>query len=247
MRKWLTIIVDDQQSSIDNLTALLKDIEYVDVVEVFQEPQKALTYLRINPVDFIILDVELGEIDGFDFLTRLPDPRIPTLLYTAHQQYEDRGYDMNLVDVLLKPVTASRLKGALRRVNRELRDMLGQEEEDSLDNWYDYFFVKGPIRNERKLVWLKNIVYVESISRKVYIFLADGRPPLVCNMSLRDVIDKLPKRWFKQCHQSYAFNINFFDSYKNNEVTLTLLDKKLMVGDRTIYMEFSKFLEIDLK
>lgn len=246
MRKWLAIIIDDQGSSIAHLERLLRPLEYIQVVATFQQHQEALTYLRVNPVDFIILDVELGSINGFDFLSLLPNPQIPTILYTAHQHYEDRGYERCLVDVLLKPVSQQRLLGALRRVDEQLRKRIVLKDDDDLGHWYDYFQIKGPYRFERKIVWFKDICYVESKGKMVFIYLVGEKEPLVCNKSLKYVDGVLPKKWFKQCHQSFVVNINFFKKYANNKVYLKHVSDSLPVGSSLLYTDFFAFLEIEV-
>ncbi|MFD2599052.1 LytR/AlgR family response regulator transcription factor [Sphingobacterium corticis] len=243
MRKSIGIILDDQQSSIDYLIEKLALIEYVDIVKTFDKPLKAMAFLRKNKVDFIILDVELGSINAFEFLASLPDPNLPTILHTAHPKYEDRGYEMNLIDVLLKPVSSARLRGALRRVTRDIYETL--KGDTSLDHWYDYFLVRGPARYERQLVWLKNVVCFESINRTVNIYQSDGSAPLVSSTPLREIVDRLPENWFKQCHKSYVFNINYFKSFKSNRVVLSYLASPVPVGRKHSYPEFYRFLEND--
>ncbi|MFD2742419.1 MULTISPECIES: LytR/AlgR family response regulator transcription factor [Sphingobacterium] len=245
MRKYHTVIIDDQQASIDHLLDLSKHIDYIEIIGTFQDPFKAQSFLRRNRVDFIILDIELRNFDGFEFLSTLPNPRIPTILYTAHSKYEDRGYDLTLVDVLLKPVSSSRFKGALRRVNNELKDNLLPD--SSLEELCDYFQVRGPGKFERQLVWYKNVLYIESIDNKVLIHQIGFDKPLVSNMPLRNIIDMLPRTWFLQCHKSYIFNINFFKKYHNKSVHLTVNKVQLPVGDRKVFKRFDHFLEDENK
>ncbi len=245
MRKYHAIIVDDQQPSIDHLLTLSKDIEYVDIIATFQNPLKAMSFLRKNMVDFIILDVELGKLNAFEFLSSLTNPRIPTILYTAYQRYEDRGYELSLVDVILKPVTLSRFKGALRRINKELEHTLPKD--TSLDELYDYINVKGPGKFERQLVWFKNILYIESINKKVKIYQIGCDDPLTSNTPLRQLAETFPQQWFVQCHKSYIFNVSFFKRYYNGIVHLTVDKIRIPVGSRMTYSRFDKFLEDENK
>jgi len=69
----------------------------------------------------------------------------------------------------------------------------------------------------------------------------DQKEPLLANSSIAKVIEKLPSKWFKQCHQGYVFNINFFHSYAKNLVSLKYVNKKLDVGDLNIYPGFREF------
>jgi len=242
MRKWNAIVVDDQKGSIDHLVTLFKKIEYVAIEASFQDPFKALKYLRVNQVDLIILDVEMGEMSGFEFMKALPRIKAKIILNTAHQHYEDPGYDVNVVDVILKPVSQTRLQVALRRLDDELRLAFPEiNDDESLDHSYDFFQIKGPHRFAKKALWFKNIIYIETSRGKVLIHQIDQKEPLLANSSIAKVLEILPRKWFKQCHQGYVFNINFFHSYAKNLVSLKYVDKKLDVGDLNIYPGFRDF------
>jgi len=245
-RKWIGIILEDQQAHIDMLQDQLNKVEFVQIDAAFQEAAQAQTYLRVNPVDFIFLDVELGQYSGFDFLLSLPNSDLQVILYTAHEKYEDRGYDLRLVDVLLKPVSMSRLLGALRRLDDRLAGLLPPDMGNTLDSYYHYFHIKGPARYERRLIWMKHIVYIESQNGYLKIYCVGKKEPLICNATFKSVTEILPRRWFKQCHQSFVFNINFFDAYKSQKVYLVCEGTKLPTGDRSVYMDFYAFLDSNL-
>lgn len=259
MRKWIGVIIDDQQSAIDYLLDILKDVAYVEIIATFVDDKKAKRFLHVNKVDFLILDVELEGTNAFRFLIGLSNPKIPTILYTGYEKYQDEGYDRDFVDVLLKPVSQSRLLGALRRVDRELRDLIPVAEDD-LANYYEYFQVKGPVRYQREMVWLKNLVYVDMQNGKLCIHLADGRV-LETNASFKQVMELLPSKWFLECAQSVALNINFYKGMADGTVVLTILktnqsdntqesDKPTNVvipaGSRKVYTDFYAFVDSNL-
>lgn len=259
MRTWFCIIVDDQQQAIDSLIDYLVDIDYIKVVATFTDEQEARRYLHVNPIDFIILDVELSKTNAFHFLATLSDPRIPVILYTAFEKYEDKGYERAMIDVLLKPVSRSRFFGALRRMNSELEKLLPPLR-DNLDDFYYYFQVKGPTRYGRQIVWFKDIVYIDKQDRKVCMHLVGGK--IICsNESFKRVLSILPVRWFKQCCQNIVFNVNFYQGYAGSKVILTELKKRkgpagdkedvwehemLPVGEKSLYPDFFEFLDNNL-
>lgn len=259
MRKWIGVIIDDQQSAIDYLLGILKDVTYVEIIATFVDEKEAKRFLHVNKVDFLILDVELEGTNAFRFLTSLSNPKIPTILYTGYEQYEDEGYDRDFVDVLLKPVSQSRLLGALRRVDRELRDLIPVTE-DGLENYYEYFQVKGPVRYQREMVWLKNLVYVDMQNGKLCIHLADGRV-LETNASFKQVMELLPSKWFLVCAQSVALNINFYRGMVGGTVVLTIpkpkkrdnsnksdesINEIIPAGSRNLYADFYAFVDSNL-
>lgn len=240
-RIWIGVIIDDQQGSIDYLLQLMEEIAYVKIIKTFNDPKEAKLFLRVNQVDFMILDVELGHTNGFDFIRTLPNTNLKTILYTAHEQYEDPGYDIGVVDVLLKEVSMSRLCGALRRLDTELARLLPISTSDSLEDYFQYFMIRVGHRYVRNLVWMKNIIYVESGNGAITFHMVDGKSKK-CNNSMRQVLEMLPIKWFKQIHQSFVINISFFYSYERGTVRLTLDNKTLPTGDKKIYSDFFTFI-----
>ncbi|MDM1295290.1 response regulator transcription factor [Sphingobacterium sp. N143] len=243
---WIGVIIDDQQACIDHLLEMVTEISYVDIVRTFNNPQEAKIFLRANKVDFIILDVELGKTNAFDFLRTLPSSNLKTILYTAHRQYEDPGYDINVVDVLLKEVSKSRFYAALRRVDEALGKLIPIIGHDSLEHYSHYFMIKGPVRYDRTEVRLKNVIYVESSNGHV-IFHQIGNKTSVCNSSLKEVKERLPVKWFMQCHKSFIINNSFFYSYGADGILMTEgTKKKIPVGDKKLYPDFFNFINSNI-
>jgi len=241
-RIWIGIIIDDQKPHIDHLLEMVEEIGYVQIAKTFNDPQDAKIFLRANKVDFIILDVELGKTNAFDFLRTLPSSNLKTILYTAHRQYEDPGYDFGVVDVLLKDVSKSRFYAALRRVDEALGRLIPVSDHDSLENYTYYFMIKGPVRYQRTEVRMKELVYVESANGQVKFHMI-GNKILTCGSTMREVLGRLPVKWFMQCHQSIVLNINFFYSYGVGGVLMTEGTKNtLPVGAKKLYPDFFNFI-----
>lgn len=243
MKQWTAIILDDQQASIDRLLEMMKDVEYVNVAKSFTDPKRALTYMRVNPIDLLILDVQLGGMSGFEFLESLPKLNFKTILYTAYPQYEDQGYQRNVVDVLLKPVSPIRLKIALSRLDAEMKSDLPElNDRDSLQHYDDYFNVKGPYRYVRTNVRFINITHVEKAGNSVCIYLNNGKDPLISNSTFENIMDKLPSRWFIKCGKGRLFNVYYFHSYSHNQIRLNYVEKLIPVGELAKHPELKTFL-----
>ncbi len=243
MKQWTAIIVDDQQASIDHLVQLMDGIEYVTIVKTFTNPKRALTYMRINPIDLLILDVQLGEISGFDFLESLPKLNFKTILYTAYPEFEDQGYQKNVIDVLLKPVSSIRLKAGLLRLDTQMKSEFPElNDQDSLQHFASYFNIKGPYRYRRTNVRFINITHVEKAGNSVCIFLNNSRDPLVSNSTFEFIMDRLPSRWFIKCGKGRLFNVYYFHSYSHNQIRLNNVEKLIPVGELAKHPELKAFL-----
>lgn len=250
MNKWRGVIIDDQQSAIDHILEEVKDLPFVEIIGTFTNPKAGAQFLHINPVDFMILDVELENTNAFRFLASLSNPKIPTILYTAYDKYEDEGYDRAFVDVLLKPVSRSRLLGALRRLDKDLKALLPVTDYP-LELYYDFFQVKGPVRFQRQMVWFKDLVYADMQNGKLYLHLQDGTS-LETNSTFGRIMELLPSKWFMECAKSVVFNINFYKGVVEGAVVLTALKEggqenlTLPKGSRQAFPDFSAFVDSNI-
>ena len=250
MNKWRGVIIDDQQSAIDHIMEEVKDLPFVEIIGTFTNHRAGAQFLHVNPVDFIILDVELENTNAFRFLASLSNPKIPTILYTAYDKYEDEGYDRAFVDVLLKPVSRSRLLGALRRLDTELKALLPVTD-NALEGYYEYFQVKGPVRFQRQIVWFKDLVYADMQNGKLYLHLQDGTS-LETNSTFGRIMELLPTKWFMECAKGVVFNINFYKGVLDGAVVLTAMKKggednlTLPRGNRQAFPDFFAFVDSNI-
>jgi two-component system, LytTR family, response regulator len=110
-------IVDDERLAVERLARLLGATGRVNVVGTSTDPVAALASVREAAIDALFLDVQMPEVDGFEFLRRL-DCNVPVVFTTAFDRYALEAFDVNSVDYLLKPVGADRLARALDRLER---------------------------------------------------------------------------------------------------------------------------------
>src|SRR6056297_2454757 len=110
------IIVEDQPPAQRILKKFIQDVPTLELVEVFSDGLKAMEFLNTESVDFMFLDIHLPKINGLDFLKSIPDPP-HVILTTAFSEYALEGYDLNVVDYLLKPFSFQRFLQAVNKVS----------------------------------------------------------------------------------------------------------------------------------
>lgn len=247
MRKYHAIIIDDQQSSIDLLLDYFDRTELVQVDAHFTDPIRALAHVRENVVDLAIIDIDLGSrMDGFDWISAAPKRGIRFIVYTGFRHFEDQGYLMNAVDVLLKPVSYPRFAIALDRLDSRIRLDEGTGRDlDSLEHWYDFLQIKKDGKYIGRIVWFKDILYLQASGKLVLIHQATDTEVLICNSTLAHVYSRLPRKWFKQCARGVVINTKFFHSYTGRKVRMVNHAKLLPVGNLAKYAEFRAFLEFN--
>ena len=243
MRNYHAIIVDDQQSSIDILLEFFQKTEQVIIDKHFTDPYKALAYVRLHAVDLVIIDIDLNSrIDGFDWISSAPNNNIRYIVFTAYKSFEDQSYLMNAVDVLLKPVSFPRFAIAMNRLDEHIRlhESSGQVME-SLDHYGDFLQVKDGNRFFKRMVWFREIIYIQSRGGYVFIYRTTDKEPLLSNSSLKTIEKMLPEQWFKKCRRNTIFNIKFFDSFDEKQVKLRVGGIQLPAGRLGRFKGFRDF------
>jgi len=245
MRNYRAIIVDDHQGSIDHLLDHFEKIEQVEVAAHFTDPFSALTYVRVNQVDLVILDVDFGHrIDGFDWISTVPKLQLKFILYTGYRHFEEQGYQMNVVDVLHKPVSYLRFVTAIHRLDAEIRLQLPYNNNvDSLEHSNDYLQICHDGKSNLQLVWFKDVIYFQTLKGYVLLHMATNSEVVLSKSPLHHIKERLPRKWFKQCARGIIFNINFFQSYANRKIRLNHVKNDILTGDLRKYPDFREFLE----
>lgn len=249
-RKLTLIIVDDEQSAIDHVLAVIRPFIDLIVIATFTDPVEALKFLRKNHVDFVLLDIEMPLVDGLSFVMQMPQ-EVKTVFCTAHRQYAVDSYDREAVDYLLKPIRGERFAKALKRMKQALT--IDPQTIVPIKNDYYYFMIKGPIKYHRTKINFDELVYVESRGDHTYFFLIsdlkrenkrkldqelrrqraiDAGVPLenvvpfkpyegiTCLLTLQQVMEIVDGSSFMRIHQSIILNTDYFRKYAARFVEL---------------------------
>lgn len=265
MRRKLTlIIVDDEQAAIERMLAMLSKFVDLVVKATFTNPKEALAYLSKNHVDFVLVDMEMPVVDGMAFILQVPKA-IKVIISTGHSEYATDGFDLGVVDFLLKPVSIDRLAKAIDRMKIRLKEPVGKGAEPD-DNYY-YFMLKRHSKHVRTRVCFDELVYISTHEGGSSFFLVEG---LVAEVDRREALRKLGKRddgagayrgvsakeklyelkeilagtAFMQIHQSHILNTSFFREYGRKAVTLKGFEGiTLPTGTRATYPEFFNYID----
>lgn len=241
------IMVDDEPAVIEHIKTIIKPFPYWKLRKSFTRPLDALKYLRYHHVDFVLLDMEMPEIDGKSMMLQIP-PEIKIIIYTAHDQYAADAFDQDVVDFLRKPVSIERLNKAMARMARELHYVV--EDGTLVKSDYFYFMLKGPTRNTRTKINLDELMYIVSGEENCTFYLVgdtneDGEPArrYLCNQRLQDLKELLEGSQFVQIYRSLLLNKDYFESYKSGRVKIKGYSHELPAGSRKNYPDFFEWLD----
>lgn len=224
------IIVDDEPVARRILEEFIAEVSFLKLVGGAENPLKAGALLNEDEVDLMFLDINMPKMNGLEFLkTSYSLP--PAILTTAYSEYALEGFDLNVVDYLVKPFAFDRFLKACNKANDYLQ--LVHKSKLQQKSTVDYFFVKcdGTIEKimYRELVWVEakqNYVVLHTESRKLIVYL-----------TLKGIADELPEEQFLKIHKSTIINI---DKVKSIEGNLVHMGSNSTIISQNLYSDVIK-------
>jgi DNA-binding LytR/AlgR family response regulator len=197
-------IVDDDALAITILEGLLKRIPSVELVATFEDVMQVYEFLCNNQVDFIFLDVEMPNLSGIDFLKSLSHPPL-AIITSANKHYAIEGFELNVVDYVLKPIGMERV---LRAINKIIDLKLVKPQPVSTEH-NPYIYLKENKRNVR--INLNEILYLESIKDYVKVVTAERIVTTMQSISYFEEI--LDPNSFIRVHRSFIVAIKHIQAF----------------------------------
>src|SRR5580692_9997976 len=139
------LIVDDEQHAIDILTHYVKQTPFLHLVRATTNPVEALELVNSSKIDLIFLDIQMPEISGLD-LVRAINGKARVILITAYSEFATEGFDLEVVDYLLKPVPLPRFLKAVQRALNIITLSAPRNKEEDIED--DYIFVKTEFKGK---------------------------------------------------------------------------------------------------
>ena len=205
MVKIRCIITDDEPMARKGLQGYIEKIDFLELVAVCEDGIQLGNVLKEQPADLIFLDIEMPYLSGIELLSGLTNPP-KVIIVSAYEQYALRGYELDVVDYLLKPVSFERFMKAVNKVY----DWYVKEKPD--ESQPTSIFVKTTLKYEK--VDFADILFVEALDN--YIAIQTVRKKLVTHSSLSSFLNNLPRDKFVQIHKSFVVNVDKVTSLEGN-------------------------------
>ena len=221
------IIVDDEQHAIDILVHYVKQTPYINLVGTTTNPLEALQIVNTQQVDLVFLDVQMPELSGIDFVKAI-NGKCKIILTTAYSEFALEGFDLDVVDYLLKPIRLPRFLQAVQKAINLIKDAAAQHavlenEED------DYLFVKTESKGKLLKINLADIDYIEGMKNYVAIYRT-GQKTLVYT-SLKEMEERLPQKRFMRVHKSFIIPIGKIIGIEGNILRLQNVQAEVLIGE----------------
>ena len=201
------LIIDDEPIAHDIIQEYSDLLPHLDLVKNCYDALEALVYLNQHSVDLIFLDLNMPKIKGFDFLKTLSNPP-KVIVTTAYKEHALEGYELNIIDYLLKPFSFGRFLTAINKVI-ETTTINQQADEKRI-------FLRS---NKKHIqVALHQIQYLEAAGNYTKVITAEG--PITIREKISDLVHTLPPTDFLQVHKSFAVAIQHIKSVEGNRITI---------------------------
>ncbi|MCB9305802.1 MAG: response regulator transcription factor [Lewinellaceae bacterium] len=213
MKTFNCLIVEDEPLAAGILEDYIRQIPFLRLVGKCGDALNALEVLREASIDVLFLDIHLPGLKGLDFLRSLPHPP-QTILTTAYHDYALEGYDLGVVDYLLKPIDLERFVKAVQKLKQPAAGTVASPE-----RLFQFFNVnKKMVR-----VWLDEIRYVESLKEYVRIYLPEEKS-IVTKIHLGDLCEMFDGYGFLRIHRSYMVALRHIEAFTASEITVERKD-----------------------
>jgi len=208
MKKLSCIIIDDEPVARKILQEFTEQVPFLDLLGKFDSAMKAEEFLKSNQPDIIFLDIEMPKESGLQMLKRINIESI-VILTTAFPQYALEGYELDILDYLLKPFAWHRFLKAVQKA-KDFYEM----KTHSGNTPPSHIFIKSDKRIEK--VELSEILYAEVLGN--YVTICTERKKIIAYLTMKSLETQLSPADFIKIHQSFLVNRSKIDSVEGNEL-----------------------------
>jgi DNA-binding LytR/AlgR family response regulator len=209
------LIVDDEPLARSLLTDYVQKVSYLNLVDACSSPLTALDLLRRENIDLLFLDIQMPEITGLSLLITLQKKPL-VILTTAYPQYALEGYELDVVDYLLKPITFERFLKAVDKVSQRKTTVTEVASGGIREENAPFVFVKDGTKLVK--IRLDDILYVEGL--KDYVTIHTKEKKVVTLQRLKTLEDLLPPTRFIRIHHSYIVSVAAIEVIHKGEVQI---------------------------
>jgi len=218
------LIIDDEPLAQKVIKRYAEKLSFIEIVCECNNAIEAIEVLHNQKIDLLFLDIEMPKLTGVEFLKSLKNPPL-VIITTAYSDYAVQGFELDVVDYLMKPFSFDRFLKAIQKAenlmgNREA-DRQKYEPEKTEE---DYIFIKSSKKTYK--IYRREILYIEALGDYVKIFLQDKM--IVSYQSLKNIENLLPHKQFPRIHKSYIISLAKIELIEVNQIKIR--DKIIPIG-----------------
>lgn len=213
-------LIDDELPAINILKSYLQKIPDLELVGSHTNALEALSILKEQKVDLLFLDIQMPDITGIEFLQILENP--PMVIFTtAYEAYALQGYELDIIDYLVKPIPFPRFIKAVNKAQKWHTNNATQME----THQEQYLFVKADYQTIK--IPLDTILYIEGLKDYVKIYTTEKM--VMTRLNLKGISEKLPTDQFIRVHRSFIVAFAKIVAFQKGQIRIG--DKQIPVGN----------------
>lgn len=212
------IAIDDEELALELLEDNIKKIPFLNLVGKFNNPLEAMDMIRKEQVDLVFLDIQMPQLSGLQLIKSIQNKPM-FILVTAYEKFALDGYELDVIDYLVKPVPLERFIKACNKAE----DFFELKKRPKTSTAYinDYFFVN--VDYSQLKIMKSEITYIEGLKDYVKIHLKSSTNPVVTRLTMKSFEENLTTG-FIRIHKSYIVSIDSITAVRKNSVFLGTLE-----------------------
>lgn len=201
------IIIEDEPLAVKKLVNYIDKLPTLNLLETFNSAVSAIGFLKANFIDLIFLDIEMKELTGIQLLESI-NTKSKVIITTAYEKYAIKGFDLQVSDYLLKPITFERFIQACDKVTQDLNQQINNE--------HCKIFVKTEYRLEG--IETSEILYIEGMGD--YRRIVTLQKKIMTLQTFKELTDLLPVDKFCRVHNSFIVSLDKIEKIERNRITI---------------------------
>jgi DNA-binding LytR/AlgR family response regulator len=230
------LLIDDEPIAVEILQKHIWKLENLEITGICANAVEAFELLRKKPVDLIFLDIQMPKITGIDFLRTLKNPP-KVIIVSAYRDYALEGFELDVMDYLLKPVSFERFLMAIDKYYNQSNISIGKRKSsEETENNEAFIWIRADRKNLK--IEVNDIRYIEGLKDYVKIYLEDKM--VISKATLKDMEAKLPADRFLRIHRSYLVAVLRIKAYTHEHVEVGLNILPIGISYRASVMHFMR-------
>lgn len=243
MRKIRAIAVDDEPLALDVIETYIEQIPEIELIAKCKNAIEANHLLKNEEVDLLLLDIQMPQITGIEFVKTLNNPPL-VIFTTAYPNYAVEGFEVNAIDYLVKPISMDRFMKAINKAVELIRLKEHEKESNEKANGaatslsaeeeaHNFIYVKA----DKKLIKVAydEIYYIEGL--KDYVIIKRANDRIITLQTMKSLDKRLPPHQFQRIHRSYIVALNKIDAVVGNQVEMEIAGKRKSIPIGKIYRD----------
>jgi DNA-binding LytR/AlgR family response regulator len=225
------LIVDDEPLARKQIESYVGRIPFLKMVGAARNIDRAREILQTELVDLIFLDIQMPQMTGIDFLKN-QDIFQQVIFITAFPEYAIEGFELEVTDYLMKPVTFERF---LKAAKKALAKVNGSQTIKSINDRPDFLYIKCNHRFEKIMVG--DILYIEAMLNYINIITTNRK--YIVYSSLKAIEDKIPRDNFLKIHKSYIVGVNHINAIDSHHIDVAGSRLPVSRSNRTAVLQIA--------